>query len=181
MVVAFLIGAVTFVSVTYMPFVLQMMGLNTATTIGMALTVQSVATAVAAGIFGPLRRYASYNMTCFLCFLAGAVGLAVCSTAATFPASIVGLLLLGLCMGWAPPNFVSRAAEIARPETRGRIVGVMKGMYFSASLLAVLALEPVVRSQGPKGALIAIMIVCLVAAAVFLPLALPSLRRSRRA
>jgi MFS family permease len=152
-------GSTTFTVFTYMPFEFRNMGISSSSQIAMALTAETMTSAVVAGIFGYARRYMSSQLAFATSFLFCTLGMPVAAFAPTFGLKVAGLILTGAGIAWLAPNVMARAAAAATPATRGRVVGLVKGVHMCASFIAVLLLEPVMRAYGPRGVLTVMTVV----------------------
>jgi MFS family permease len=166
--VGFLAGAANFGAITYMPFLLQSLGITSASMIGSALTAQTLATVVIAGFFGYARRYLSSSMTFSLGFLVAGAGLAIAALSQTYILAVVALFVIGWGAGWVAPNMSTRAAEVATLENRGRVVGLVKSAYMAASSVMVVAFDPIFRSHGARGVLFFCTLLCFVMSFIYL-------------
>ena len=181
MLLAFLIGVISTANVTYMPFALRDLGATSSTQIATAISCKSAIIATMAALYGYGRSYMSVHMALAVALVMAAVGAFFVASAGSFLFGAVALLVWGVGMGWFSPSITTRATEAATTETRGRVIGLVKGVQFSASFPSVLLLEPVLRQGGPR----AVLMVCSGVAAVlaFYYLARyrfwPMLRRTR--
>jgi sugar phosphate permease len=75
--------------------------------------------------------------------------------------------VFGFGIGWFTPNLMNALSRRVTQHQQGRAVGILKAAHFSASPLAVLAVEPIARAFGPQGAMMASAIVALSVAVVF--------------
>jgi len=165
--VGFLAGAANFGAIAYVPFLLQALGVTSASMIGSALTAQTLATVLIAGSFGYVRRYLSSDATFSAGFLVAGAGLGLVALSQGFGVAVVALFIIGWGAGWIAPNMSNRAAEVATVANRGRVIGLVKSAYMAASTVMVIAFDPIFRSHGPRGVLMFCMAICLVMALVY--------------
>jgi MFS family permease len=165
---ALVAGSVASVPGAYMPFQIRDIGVTSSGSIGFAMMVSAVISGVIAGFYGRVRKYISPQMVFASCFGVSAIGLGLFVLAESYAGIIGALVVVGFGTSWLTTNTVACATEAATDATRGRVVGMVKGSFFAASFLTVLILEPIVRVFGPKGALVALAALSLLASLAFI-------------
>ncbi len=169
-----LIGIITFVPSTYIPFHLNSLGLNKPSAIAGVLIVAVLVSSVLATQFGRARRRLS-AMAVFGCsFAAMAAGLALIASAPSYPIAIAGMFVLGLGQAWMPSNLMACAVEAVDEHRRGRSVGLVRAAHSLAPALGVTLAESLSHHIGARGillgtALLALAMVAGVALTSFKP------------
>jgi predicted MFS family arabinose efflux permease len=68
---------------------------------------------------------------------------------------IVGSVLFGVGVAWFLPNLMIMVAGRVAPEQQGRAAGLVKGANYLGSPTAVFLAEPIARTHGAAGAIVA--------------------------
>jgi MFS family permease len=168
MLLGFIAGTMSTVPMTYMPFELRNLGVASSAAVAAALMVPVIVSGLVSGLFGHVRKRTSSGILFALSFGVAGIGAAITAISTSYTEIICGLFLYGAGIGWLTPNLMSVATEVASAATRGRIVGIVNGAFYSATFIAVLILEPIVRATGPKGALFTMMALSLMASLFFI-------------
>ncbi|MDB5726312.1 MAG: hypothetical protein JWQ16_3066 [Novosphingobium sp.] len=152
---ALLIGSITFLPVVYGPFVMRQMGLTSPTLIGVVLTGDSLLGALVALYYGRSRQWFTGSQTFMISFAFTGVGALVAALAPSLPLLIVGMLILGIGMGWLIPNLITSLANDVSPQNQSKAAGLTKAFHYLASPACILVMEPVAVRYGPQSALAA--------------------------
>ena len=176
---ALLAGSIATVPGTYMPFEIRNIGITSSGAIGFAMMIPAIISGIIAGFYGRARKFISSRAAFTLCFGITAIGLGLFVLATSYEGIVGSLVVVGFGISWLTTNTIARATEAATDATRGRVVGMVKGAFFAASFVTVLILEPIVRISGPKGALLALAALSLLASLAFIAARLRSVAPAR--
>jgi MFS family permease len=164
---ALVVGSVTYLPTVYLPFVARASGLSSPSAISGVMLADSLIGAGMALIFGWSQRRLSSSAAFIVSFSCTGVGMLIVSLAGNFLGVIAGMLVFGFGIGWFVPNLMNGLSRRVTQQQQGRAVGILKAVHYSASPLAVLAVEPITRAFGPQGAMMASAILSLGLAAIF--------------
>jgi MFS family permease len=166
---AFAIGSLALMPSVQVPFLLREKGLVHPSTIALVLTADSLAGALMAMLYGRARAHISAHAAFAFAFGAAAIGLLVAALADSVAVVVAGLLIYGLGIGWFVPNLMTALSARVTPAHQGRAAGIVKAAHFLSAPVAVALVEPLARSHGPAGTLLAasgLAFVCLVLSGV---------------
>lgn len=129
-VLAFLFMAVFFMVPAQGPYLLQTIGVDSNFQIGAAIAASTLSGGFVALLFGRLRRAVPFST--LLAIISVAIGGAyvALSRASTYHHAVGAMLLNGLGIGLMMPALTVRAAAMAPPDHRARILGGLTTAFF---------------------------------------------------
>jgi MFS family permease len=154
LVLALLVGVITYVPSIYIPFKLAAIGAATPSAISEALLVGLVLSTTGSAVFGPARRVLSSSAAFCCSFGLMALGLAIIAFAWDYPTVVAGLFVEGAGLGWLSPNVMATAAESVDEARRGRALGMARGAISLSPAFGVTAFEPLASRIGVEGVLV---------------------------
>ena len=116
--------------------------------VGLALSLQTLASVIAALQYQRLRTRYSFLVLFSLIFLAFSLNLFVISFSPAYLIVVGGLLIGGVGVGLFAPNNSGWLAAIAPPELRGKAVGGMTSALFLGQFASPFIAEPLVSQNG---------------------------------
>ena len=167
MLIALFGSVIQYVPLTYVPFHLRNLSIESSTHIGIALTAESIVVAIASSFYGHIRAHVSRLATFALCFGLAGVGAIGIALAQDFISCVGSLLIIGVAIGWFSPHIVSCASETSTSSNRASRIGFVKGANLSSTFFAVLFAEPILRLAGVQGVFVAMAITAITASLVF--------------
>jgi len=167
--VAVLLGIVTYVPAVYLPFLLRDLGMTSPQSISLVLTGDIIAGSLAALFYGRARRRLSLGQAFAISVTLAGLGLLVAALANSVVLVVVGSVVFGLGVAWFLPNLMFMTAARVTAEQQGRAAGLVKGANYLGSPTAVFLTEPIARSHGAPGAVIAAGLLSLVLVLAALP------------
>jgi MFS family permease len=142
---AFVGMAIFFVFPVQIPFYL---GEASTSQVGLALSLQTLASVIAALQFQRLKARYSFLAIFSLVFLSFSFNHFVVSFSSTYLVVIVGLLAGGIGIGLFAPNNSGWLATIAPAELRGKAVGRMMSMLFLGQFFSPIITQPIINQVG---------------------------------
>lgn len=156
MILAVIVGTIATGTMLYWPFRLREIGVTSARDLGLYVLPNMLLVGLAGFSYGFVRRYLSISQVFAFTGLCSATGLAIIALAPHPGIAAVGLATEGVAIGLMTPNLSMFAIEASTPETRARVIGAMKGVYFGSPFVTQFALEALSQRHGPSSALLAI-------------------------
>jgi MFS family permease len=156
-VIGLFIGIMIYVPRIYVPFLLQDLDIKNPSSVGLFLTLESVAGVVLASQFGRMRAHFTSRTLFYGTFAAAAAGVAAMALAPTFHMFFLvlfGLFLMGVGVAWLSPNILALVVTTVEEDRRGRTMGLVRAAEALAPAVGVTALEPLVRQFGVVGVLL---------------------------
>jgi MFS family permease len=149
-----IIGALITTPGAYMPFRLGQLGLQNTTIVGFLLMLNALSGAGAAALYGTIRKRLSTRIVFCLGYAALGGGLIVLGIAHDVVVATVGLLIMGLGLGWITPNLPAVVVAAVDESHRGRALGALNAAVAIAPAIGLTALEPLAHRIGAGGILI---------------------------
>jgi MFS family permease len=173
---AICIGSITYLPVVYLPFLARQAGVTSPFTISLVILADTSIATIMAFLFGRFRRPISSQAAFAFSFACTAVGMSVTTLSPNLLDIIVGMMIVGMGVGWFVPNLMTAAARCVTTDQQGRTVGLIKAAHYIAAPLCTVMVEPLTRQVGPKGAMLAGggVSLCLLALFAYLLLARPT-------
>ncbi len=140
-------GLVFYALIVQLSFVLAGVGVTATATIGGISAVMSLATAIGAGSFGHLSRFAP-RLLLPIEFGLSAVGLIVVFASTTVPVIAIGAVLTGFGTGMLLPTLLTWAVNRLHFEQRGRGTGLWTGTLFVGQFLSPIILAVIGAGVG---------------------------------
>lgn len=161
---SFLFMAVFYIMPTRLPFHLQDLGVDSPFLIGMIMAGMTLASVPGALLYGRIRRHLSaMGVFAWSYGLMGA-GMVVVALAGGPLVVFLGVVVIGLGMGPAMPNYTTYMMAEVPPEQRGRASGLLTTAFFSGQFASPLITAPLVGAFGVAVALEAFAAVLVVLA-----------------
>jgi MFS family permease len=154
-VLGLLLGTILYLPAVYLPFLLTSMGMTSPALISLVLTGDIIAGAISALLYGRARRVLSERAAFTVSVGLAGAGLLIAGLAPNHFIVIAGSVIYGIGMAWFLPTLMIMTANRVSPEQQGRAVGLVKGANYLGSPVAVFLAEPVARSHGAPGAILA--------------------------
>jgi MFS family permease len=152
-VLAVLIGAITYIPMVYIPYLMRELGTTSPTVISLALTGDVALGATLAILYGRARKHIPIHVAFAFSFACTGVGSLLTAYAGSLVGIILGMAVFGIGLGWFTPNLMTAVAQLVKAEQQGRATGLVKGAHHLAAPLAIVAVEPIVRRLGPDSAM----------------------------
>ena len=162
LVLAFAIGAMTFLPTVSIPFQLRDQAGASPSTIAYVLTGSSVIGMVMAYLYGTARRVLSVHTAFLLGFAVAGTGALIASLATSFPGVLLGLGLHSLGVAWFVPNIMTSLGSKVTKQQQGRAAGLVKVPQFLAMPICVTLIQPFVAQYGEVIAMKAVAAIALV-------------------
>lgn len=138
----FLVNALFYTVPSQLPFFLRHLQINTASAIGYAIGIFNLAGALAAISFGLLRsRFAVFGILAAGLGLM-ATGFVLLAQATGMVPALLSLSVLGIGLGVVMPSIMSLTIQIAPPQLRGRIAGLVTASMFLGHFTSPLLSQP---------------------------------------
>jgi MFS family permease len=162
LVLAFSIGAMTFLPTVSIPFQLRDQAGASPSTIAYVLTGSSVIGMVMAYLYGTARRVISVHLAFLLGYAVAGTGALIASIATSFPGVLLGLGLHALGVAWFVPNIMTSLGSKVTRQQQGRAAGLVKVPQFLAMPICVTLIQPFVAQYGEVIAMKAVAVIGLV-------------------
>jgi MFS family permease len=153
--IAFMSSCISFTTSLFAPFRFKEIGIDDPRLIGVSLMMMTIAGAVAAGLYGTLRRKLDIYQSLAAGYAITACGMATLSVAPSFWVMVVGTTLMGIGVGNLSPNSFALAAQ-SPDHVRAHVIGLVKGVKYVAPAVSVFALQPIDNAYGTHAALTAV-------------------------
>jgi MFS family permease len=152
----FCIGAIAFLPMVHVPFLLRQHGVQSTSLISLVLTADSIVGAVMAILYGRARQSLSANSAFAFSFAMTGLGTLIAGLSPGNFGVIAGMLVFGFGIGWMVPNLMTAVAAKVTQARQGRTAGLIKAAHFLATPLCIPLMEPVVRRYGAQSAMFAV-------------------------
>ncbi len=162
LVLAFAIGAMTFLPTVSIPFQLRDQAGASPSTIAYVLTGSSVIGMVMAYLYGSARRVLSVHTAFLLGFGVAGSGALIAASATGFHGVLLGLGLHSLGIAWFVPNLMTSLGSKVTRQQQGRAAGLVKVPQFLAMPICVTLIQPFVAQYGEVIAMKAVAAIGLV-------------------
>ncbi len=156
---AILIGAVTFLPAIYIPFQLREQAGLTPSGIALVLTGTSVLGALSSMFYGPARRLLSSHAAFACSFGLAGAGALVTAHAASLPVMLGGLVIYSLGISWFVPNIMTALGAKVTADQQGRAAGLVKAAHFLSAPLCVVLVEPYARQYGAATVMLVVAVI----------------------
>lgn len=151
-VTAFLINMLFYSVPTQIGFYLgQELGLTRPSIAGWAIGALNLASAVTALNYARLRRWLAVAPTFALSLTLLAIGAGMAAVAGSAALLFAAMVVIGLGLGFAQPNILSAAVQLAPPASRGRITGIVTSSMFLGHFVSPIAGQPIIAEGGYRG------------------------------
>lgn len=167
------LGMLIYIPAVYLPYRMHELGMVNPFYISLVLTGDIIAGTLAALLYGRAKRVLSEYQAFAISVGLGGLGLLIAAVAPSVPLMVFGAVIFGAGIGWVQPNLMFVLAGRVERERQGRAAGLVKSSVYLGSPVAVVLTEPLARSFGAPGALLAAVAM----AAALLLAALPKLMR----
>jgi predicted MFS family arabinose efflux permease len=175
-VLALCMGTITFAPGVYLPFLVRDIGVGLPSTVAWLMLGDAIVGAGMSFMFGRWQPHLPGYTTFIVCFGGSAVGLLIMALSDSMTGIVIGTLGYGVGIGWFTASLITFLSRRVTHGQQGRAVGFAKGFHYLAAPTCLLALEPISRAYGPRGAIMALAILGFAVVAVFLPLSIRSAR-----
>lgn len=169
---ALVMGGVTYLPAVYLAYVVGEVGVSSPAVVSMVMLADAMIGAAMALLFGRSQRFISSNGAFIFAFSCTGTGMLIVSLSTSFTGVVTGMLVFGFGIGWFVPNLMTSLSKRVAQSQQGQAVGIIKSAHFLASPLAVLAVEPIARTAGPSGVMMASAVASFVVVGSFLYLSL---------
>ncbi|MBV7336667.1 MFS transporter [Chloroflexi bacterium TSY] len=119
--------------------------------VGLALSLQTLASVISALLYQRLKTRLSFAAIFALIFLAFSINHFMVSFTSNYGAVIVALLIGGLGIGLFPPNANIWLASVTPPALRGRAVGGMSSAFNLGAFFSPILAQPLIQLVGSAG------------------------------
>ena len=150
------IGAIAFLPMVHLPFLLREHGLTSTSLITLVLTADSMVGAVMAFLYGRARKSCSTNAAFAFSFAMTGLGTLIAALSPGTMGVIGGMLVFGFGVGWMVPNLMTAVASKVSLARQGRTAGLVKAAHFLSTPLCIPLMEPFVRKYGAQSAMFAV-------------------------
>lgn len=154
-VIGIALGVIIYIPAVYLPFLLNGLGMKSPQSISLVLTGDIIAGSIAALCFGRARRSLSELGAFRVAVAMAGFGLTIAGFATNYVSVIVGSIFFGVGVAWFLPTLMLGTATRVEPGRQGRAAGLVKSANYMGSPIAVFLAEPVARSYGASGAILA--------------------------
>lgn len=161
---SFLFMAVFYIMPTRLPFHLQDLGVDSPFLIGLIMAGMTLSSVPGSLLYGRIRRHVSAMGVFAWSYGLMGVGMVVVALAGGPIGVFVGVLVIGVGMGPAMPNYTTFMMAEVPPQQRGRAAGLLTTAFFSGQFASPLITAPLVAAFGVAGALEAFAAVMVVLA-----------------
>ena len=148
---AFIGMLILFVFTVQLPFYLLSQFSASGTQVGIALSIQSLASVISALAYKQIKSRLSFQTIFGLVFLALGINHLTIALAPAYSLIIAGLLIGGLGFGVFPPNLNVWLATIVPSASRGRAVGGLTSFIFLGQFCTPILTQPLVQNTGFTG------------------------------
>lgn len=121
---------------TRLPFVLAEIADYPPSVAGFTISGVTIGSFVSSFFFGRVRNFLQPSMIALVSLLLLSIGLVLIGLATSLALVALGVLCVGLALGQAMPNLNAWAMEVASPDMRGRVAGLLTCAIFSGQLAA---------------------------------------------
>jgi MFS family permease len=166
---AFLIGSVTYLPTVSIPFQLRQQAGATPSVISYVLTAASLLGAIMALLYGRARLRISAHAAFVISFGLAGAGALVAANAPSFAGVLGGILMLNVGCAWFVPNIMTALGSKVTKERQGRAAGLVKAAHFIAAPVSVALVQPFVKQYGE---VIAMQVVGVIAVVMFIVMVL---------
>jgi MFS family permease len=149
--VAFLINALFYTIPAQLPFFLRELGLERPSIAGWAIGALNAASAATALSYGRLRAHLRIVPVFAVSLALMAAGYLVLSFATAAAGMFAAVAIVGLGLGFAMPNIMSAAIQLAPPAGRGRVTGLVTSSMFLGHFVSPIASQPLIARAGFDG------------------------------
>lgn len=150
---AFCVGAIAFLPMVHLPFLLRQHGLESTSLISLVLTADSIVGAGMAILYGRARQSCSANAAFGFSFAMTGLGTLIAALSHNYWGVIAGMLIFGFGIGWLVPNLMTAVAAKVTQARQGRTAGLIKASHFIATPICIPLMEPFVRKYGSQSAM----------------------------
>lgn len=151
-------GSISTGSSLYTPFLLQDLGVATATGIAVYSLGAALMVGVAGLIYGPVRRKLSLTQIFVIGPVLCGLGLALAALSGNAIVAAFCLAVQGLGIGLVLPSLNVQAIQRSSQSNRGRAVGIVRGAMMMGPFIAQFALEPFSERGGPGLAILVLAV-----------------------
>jgi predicted MFS family arabinose efflux permease len=169
---ALAMGTITFAPGVYLPFLVRDIGVGLPSTVAWLMLGDAVVGATMSFMFGRWQPHFPGYTTFMVCFGGSAVGLLIIALSHSMTGIVIGTLGYGVGIGWFTASLITFLSRRVTQGQQGRAVGFAKGFHYLAAPTCLLVLEPISRSFGPRGAIMALAILGFAVVAVFIALSI---------
>jgi MFS family permease len=151
----FLFMSAFYVVPTRLPFLLGEVGVSNPLVLGAIISLMTVSAFPGALAFGRIRgRFSALAIFALSWFLMG-LGALILSMATSLPMMALGVVVVGLGLGPAMPNYIAYLMAAVSPSSRGRASGLLTAAFFAGQFSSPIVLAPLVSLFGLRGAFLA--------------------------
>ena len=143
-------------TVLYWPFRFRELGITSAEELAYHYIPNVMVVFIAAFSYGFIRKWLSVNQVFAVSGAISAFGLVIVAFAPNPIIAAIGLTIEGAAIGFMTPNLSIYAISIAPANSRARVVGLMKGVYYGSPFLTQFVLEAINGWRGISATLLAI-------------------------
>ncbi len=142
-------GAIVYLPIIYMPFLLRDMGFGPkmASLVILGDTITGMVTAI---LFGRARRRISAHTAFIFAFATTAIGGIVTGTAHGYAQVFIGMAIMGFGIGWFMPNLMLLLSERVLDYRQGRAAGLVKSANYLSTPICIFATERLAQLYGPR-------------------------------
>ncbi|MEM8860107.1 MAG: MFS transporter, partial [Chloroflexota bacterium] len=150
-VTAFIGMVVFFIFPVQIPFYLAEGGDVTTSQVGLALSINTLASIFFALTFQWLKSRLSFKAIFAIIFATFALNHLIVSFSSTYLVVMIGLIVGGAGIGLFPPNNAGWLAAMTPAAVRGKAVGLMTSVLFLGQFFSPILTQPVVNRFGLSG------------------------------
>jgi MFS family permease len=164
---AFIGMAIFFIFAIQLPFYLTAESGVSNSQVGLALSLQTLASVFAALSYGRLKGRFSFAAIFSMAFLAFSINHFIIALTPVYAVTIVALLVGGLGIGMFQPNNSVWLAVVSPAAQRGRAVGGLTSAIFLGQFFSPILTQPLLRNLGMAGTFAVAAGVSLLVAVIF--------------
>lgn len=165
---AVIMGAITYLPVVYLPFLVRQIGIESPLVISLVGLGDAGLSAIFAFMFARARQQFSSPTLFLYSFGCAALGLGIAGMATGFWTIVLGMMIYGLGLGWFVPNLMTAAGDAVSSARQGRTVGLVKAAHYLAAPTCVLLVEPIAQRLGPQAGMQVAALLALGLATIFI-------------
>ncbi len=159
-----------FIAPVLLPFLLTNLGSISSSQIGLALAVSVLVGGIASLQYQRVKERLSFQAINVLVFLAIGLGSGIIGLSSEYAGILIGLVISGIGVGLALPNFNLWLLTVIPAAAHGRAVGGLTTAVFLGQFLSPIAIQPIASQTGLSGAFAVAGVISLLLGFTFLSL-----------
>ncbi len=152
---------------TQVPFLLQLNGVMTSSTIGFTISISVMAGAIVSLAYGYIRMRFNFYRIFVLTFLLMGTGYIITSVLSGYAGILSGLIVAGFGTGMLMPNTNLWLISIAPPGQRGSMVGILNLAVYGGQFISPVFVSPMIALRSIEFSFLVCGVLMLFMAAYF--------------